>query len=70
MTVAAESLIAQLHSQSKHTTPRRENRKKFYTKTQLKKKKDPLRSIYLHQKHTPKSRETIPLTLILTASYP
>jgi hypothetical protein len=40
MTVAAEILIAQLHSQSKLTTPRHENRKIRY-KNELLKAKDP-----------------------------
>jgi hypothetical protein len=39
MTVAMESLIAQLYSQSKHTTPRRENRKIQYENVTLKEKR-------------------------------
>jgi hypothetical protein len=71
MTVATESLIAQLYSQSKHTTPKRENRKIRYEHVTLKEKgSTQIYSIYFHQKTYPKSRETIPLTLILTASYP
>jgi hypothetical protein len=36
-TEAAESLIAQLYSQGKLTTPSCENKKKFYTKTNFEK---------------------------------
>jgi hypothetical protein len=64
MTVAAEILIAQLHSQSKLTMAWHENKKTNF----LKQKNQLLicrnvRSIEWHQKHTTKSRETIPLSV-------
>jgi hypothetical protein len=70
MTVAAESLVAQLHSQSKHTMPRRENGKIRYENATLKEKGSTQIYLFTPKNITPKSRETIPLTLILTASYP
>jgi hypothetical protein len=77
MTVAEEILIAQLHSQSKLTTARHENRKIQY-KNKLLKAKEPTPDVWKCQiyrmtpkKHTTKSRETIPLSAyIKDLTYP
>jgi hypothetical protein len=73
-TEAAESVIAQL---SWVSSLRRDAKKfeKFDTKTKFLKQLNPLsmcrnfRFIKWHQKHTTKSRETIPLILIIILKY-
>jgi hypothetical protein len=69
-TEAGESLTAQSDSQSKHTTPRRENRKIRQENEILKQKNMLLKGYQLYiyrmtpKEHTSKSRETIPLNLV------
>jgi hypothetical protein len=77
MKEAAESLIAQLHSQGTITTQRHRNRK---IRHEIKILKANVHALYvfvgpleLHQKHKTKSRETIPLNLmnpLMTLSMP
>jgi hypothetical protein len=66
LSVAAESLIAQLHSQGKLITPGRENRK-IWHENEILKANERLHNVKVSNytnKHVCKSRETIPLNTL------